>query len=325
MNSKTKNLKSREQLAALAGRAFGIGLAEGAGAVCELQDGWFNAVYELVLADGRCVVLKIAPPPGAPVMAYERALMATEVATLRRLRADARIPVPAVLVHDESCQACDSACFFMEKARGASLEHVRAGLSRAQEAAVDRHAGEILRTLHGYRGDWFGYPGNPALRAHTWREAFLAIVESVLADAARQGVAFPRPAPAIRALLQRHASSLDEVRTPSLVHWDAWDKNFFVDDGRVTGLIDFERALWADPLMESLFRPLSWSGPTEAMRGYGKTDFSAAETRRCRLYSLHLGLVMRTECAFRDYPGDAIRRQALGMIETNLAWLEAAG
>ena len=299
----------------------GLGLAPGASALRELKDGWFNAVYEATLADGRRVILKIAPPPGAEVMRYERDLMATEVATMRRVRANPAVPVPAVLHHAASGALCDSPWFFMEKMPGDNLDHVRATLAPADAEAVDRHHGAILRELNTLRGDWFGYAGNATLRAAAWRPAFLAIVESVLEDAARKSVRFERPTPEIRALVDAHAPSLDDVREPRLVHWDSWDSNLFVAQGRVCGLIDFERALWADPLMEAPFRALSWTGVTDAMRGYGKTTFSDGEQRRCWLYTLHLGLVMQTECAYRAYPNDDILVQARRMVARALDWL----
>ncbi len=324
MDSKTKNPQSRAQVDAMARRAFdGLGLAPGTLALRELKDGWFNAVYEATLADERRVILKIAPPPRAEVMRYEHGLMATEVATLRLVRANPAIPVPAVLHHDTSGALCDSPWFFMEKMPGDNLDHVRATLAPAQAEAVDRHLGAILRELNAFRGDWFGYPGNATLRAATWRSAFLAIVESVLEDAARRSVRFERPVREIRALVAAHASSLDEVREPRLVHWDSWDSNLFVAQGRVCGLIDFERALWADPLMEAPFRALSWAGVTDAMRGYGKTAFPEAEQHRCWLYTLHLGLVMQTECAYRAYPNDDILVQARRMVARALDWLGA--
>jgi aminoglycoside phosphotransferase (APT) family kinase protein len=323
VQSQTKNVKSRDEIDALARHAFGIGLAPGDAGLRELTDGWFNAVHELGLADDRRVVLKIAPPPHAPVMAYERELMATEVATMRLVKSDPAIPVPTVLFHDDSRTLCDAPYFFMEKVSGANLDHVRKALSPAQASAVDRHVGEVVRAINGFRGEWFGLPGHPGLRAPTWREAFGRIVESVLQDAARRDVAFPRPAGEIRALLARHAPTLDEVREPRLVHWDGWDKNFFVADGRVTGLIDFERAMWADPLMEAQFRALSWDGVSDALRGYGRTRFSDAELVRNRLYTLHLALVMHTECFYRHYPDDEVLNGSRKMIVENLDWLEA--
>ncbi len=322
MDSKTKNSKSRAQIETLARRAFGgLGLAAGEQALRELKDGWFNAAYALVLADGREAILKIAPPPGAEVMGYERDLMATEVATMRRVRSNAAIPVPAVLFHDDSRTLCDAPYFFMDKVGGVNLDELRGRLPLPELAAIDRHVGEIVHALNGFDGPRFGVPGNPALQAATWREAFVRIVESVLDDATRRDVTFPRPMDEIRALVDAHLDTLDAVRTPCLVHWDGWDGNFFVDAGRVTGVIDFERALWAEPLMEAQFRPLSWSGVTEAMHGYGRTRFSDDELRRCRLYTLHLALVMHTECFYRRYPDDRILEESRALLVTNLDWL----
>jgi hypothetical protein len=73
MESKTKNRKTRLQLEAMAARAFGgMPLAGGEDAVTELKEGWFNASYNIRLADGREVILKIAPPQGAEVLLYEK-------------------------------------------------------------------------------------------------------------------------------------------------------------------------------------------------------------------------------------------------------------
>jgi hypothetical protein len=72
MESKTKNKKSREQIERMARRVFGgTGLAADEDAVRELKEGWFNAAYDIRLADGREVILKIAPPQAAEVMQYE--------------------------------------------------------------------------------------------------------------------------------------------------------------------------------------------------------------------------------------------------------------
>ena len=93
---------------------------------------------------------------------------------------------------------------------------------------------------------------------------------------------------------------------------------FFVRGSQVVGIIDFERALWAEPLMEAQFRPLfSGDGVTSAMRGYDKTFFSFAEEQRYHLYSLHLALVMDTECYYRH--GLAESKLSLFMVVANAA------
>ncbi|MDR7334938.1 aminoglycoside phosphotransferase family protein [Roseateles asaccharophilus] len=324
MESRTKNAKTRAQIERMARKAFkGMGLDEGGDAVRELRDGWFNAAYALRLADGREVILKIAPAASAEVMRYESDIMATEVATMRLVRENAAIPAPAVLFYDDAHDACDSSYFFMEKIAGDNLDHVYGTLPLEQVAAIDREIGKIIREVNSFRGSFFGYDGNAELRAETWKAAFLKIMDAVFADAANKQVVFDYGYPTLRAAVHKHADALDEVTTPCLVHWDAWNPNFFVSDGHVTGIIDFERALWADPLMEAQFRALCWGGVTESLRGYGKTEFTPTELRRCWLYLLHLALVMHVECYFRQYGNDEVFNKSRELIASAMGWLEA--
>lgn len=308
----------------MAARAFGgMPLADGDDATRELSEGWFNAAYDIRLADGREVILKIAPPKDAEVMLYERNIMATEIAATRLVRQNPAIPAPEIYFFDDARDLCDVDYFFMEKIAGDNLEHVKASLPAETQAELERRIGAIIREVNGFTGSYFGYAGNPDLRANTWKEAFITIVESVLEDGARKNAAYDYGYDEIRAALRQHAPALEEITTPRLVHWDAWDSNFFVKDGRITGIIDFERALWADPLMESLFRPFFGDGVTNAMHGYGKTSFTFAEEQRCHLYSLHLALVMNTECAYRDYDTDVIYNISRRLMGDTMAWLKA--
>lgn len=324
MESKTKNKQSREQIEAMARRAFdGLGLAPGADAVTELKQGWFNAAYDIRLAYGREVILKIAPPQGAEVMLYEKDIMATEVAAMRLVRANPAIPVPEIFAFDRVHDLCDADYFFMEKIYGHNLEHVKASLPAETQAALEQHIGEIIREINGFPGVYFGYDGNPDLRAPTWKEAFIKIVEAVLEDAARKDAVFDFSYEELRAAIQRHAPALEEITTPCLVHWDAWDPNFFVREDRIVGIVDFERALWAEPLMEAQFRQFQGDGITHSMRGYGKTTFTFAETQRNYLYSLHLALVMNTECYYRNYDTDDVFNFSRKYLAAIMEWLQA--
>ncbi len=323
MESKTKNKKTRQQIEDMAKRAFdGLGLAAGEDAVIELKQGWFNAAYEVKLVDGREVILKIAPPLDAEVMIYEKNIMKTEVASMRLVRQNPAIPVPEIYFFDDAHDLCDADYFFMEKIHGDNLDHVKAGLPAETQEAVELHIGGIIREINTFPGTYFGYDGNPDLRAQTWKEAYIKIVESVLEDAARKHVVFDFGYDKIRAAIQKHAPALEEITAPCLVHWDAWNPNFFVRDGRITGIIDFERAFWAEPLMEAQFRQFSDS-VTASMRGYGKTSFTAAEEQRNHLYALHLALVMHTECFYRNYDTDGVFNFSRQYLGATMEWLKA--
>jgi len=249
--------------------------------------------------------------------------MATEVASMRMVAENLEIPVPEIYYYDPSHDVCDSDYFFMEKLKGGNFEHVKDALAPDVRAQIERQIGGIVREINQYSGEYFGYEGNTALRGNAWRETFLKIVESLLEDGEKKNADYGFEVGDIREAIRNHALSLDEVILPRLVHWDAWDSNFFVKDGKVTGIIDFERALWADPLMEAQFRALAFGGISESMRGYGKTTFTPEEEERCYLYTLHLALVVRTESYYREYNSAEIDGLATHLLTTSMNWLKS--
>ncbi len=323
MESKTNNRKTRAQITRMAEKAFsGTTLAAGEDAISELKEGWFNAAYDVRLVDGRAVILKIAPPPDAEVLTYEHNIMTTEVETMRLVAQNPAIPVPEIYYFDTDRDVCDADYFFMEKLAGDNLDHVKKSLPPEIQVQIDQRIGVIIREINSFTGTYFGYDGNSALRGATWKEAFLTIMDSVLEDGERKNADYGFNVADIRAVIQKHAPTLEEVTTPQLVHWDAWDLNFFVKDGQITGLLDFERALWADPLMEAQFRALAWGGVSESMRGYGKTTFTPEEEARCYLYTLHLALVAKTECYYRNYDTDEVSNLSKMLMVPTMQWLQ---
>jgi len=323
MESKTKNRKTREQVALMVERAFGgATLADGEDAVSELKEGWFNAAYNVRLSDGREVILKIAPQNVADVLAYEKNIMETEVASLLLVRENPAIPAPEVYAFDTARDICDSDYFFMEKLTGENYGGEKKSFSPALQARIDQQIGVIIREINGFTGTYFGYAGSSDLRSDTWKEAFIKIMDSVLEDGSRKHADFGYTVDEIRGAALKHAPSLEAVTTPQLVHWDAWDLNFFVKDGKVTGILDFERSLWADPLMEAQFRTLAFGGVSESMRGYGKTTFTHEEDERSHLYTLHLALVMKTECYYRKYDSDFVSNLSKQLMVPTLNWLK---
>ena len=323
MESKTKNRKTPEQVAKMVERAFpGLTLDSGADALVELKDGWFNAAYNVRLSDSREVILKIAPPKGAEVMTYEKSIMTTEVESMRMVAKDPLIPVPEIYFYDTAHDLNDSDYFFMEKLSGNNYDHVKKDLPQAEVTQIDMEIGGIIREINQFKGTYFGYEGNSDLRADNWRDAFIKIVDSILEDGRKKNAEYKYSIEEIRSAVLKHSQALESVTTPTLVHWDAWDPNFFVKDGKVTGILDFERALWADPLMEAQFRAIAFGGVSDSMRGYGKTTFTHEEDERNHLYTLHLALVMKTEDYFRNYDTDEVANLAMMMLVPAMIWLK---
>ncbi|WBQ07171.1 phosphotransferase family protein [Kribbella sp. CA-293567] len=249
--------------------------------ITELTEGTFNTVYRI----GADLVLKVSPDPAAPVLTYEKDLIRTEALFYEAARGKA--PVPEV-VHSGDDH------LLMTALPGTTMQAV----TGAERAVLRRELGGIVSTLHEVTGPGFGYPQKGLVP--TWSAAFLSMIDDVLADASRFGVKLPRPPEQLRQLVLERFDLLDAVRTPRLIHFDLWDGNILVEDGRITGLVDGERAFWGDPVAEFVSLTLfSTSVDADLLAGYGALD--PGET--LSLYRIYLYLIMLIEGTPRGYAG----------------------
>jgi aminoglycoside phosphotransferase (APT) family kinase protein len=271
----------------------------------ECEEGWYNAVHRLGLSDGTSCILKVAPPPGVRVLRYEHDIMTTEVDALRLVGERTDVPVPSVLVWDHTCELLPSPYFLMEQCGGVLLSALRSTFDPDTHADIDAQLARHLASMNAITASAFGRPDRSAARDSSWSAAFGRLVNDLLADAADTEVELPLAYEDVAKLVQQAKAQLDVVTTPQLVHWDLWDTNVLIDPDTLTvvGVIDFERVLWGDPLMEAQF--LGKRAGDSVVEAYGRPLFDepGAAARR-RLYDLYLYLVMIVECAYRNYPID---------------------
>lgn len=323
--STTKRPVTEEELAAMVRRGMSSGMSGEVKSWAELTGGSYNAAYAVTLADGRELVLKVAPDPRLRLLTHEVDLMRTEVDFYRRAGA-VGVPVPEVVYADftRTLLECDYA--FLSRVPGESLEAVKAHMSESELAALRAELAGITARLHAVTGPAYGYPlrGSRSWQP-TWRAAFGAMVDDILADARRLGSELPAPPDRIGELMHRNDDALDTVDRPALVHYDLWDGNVFVADGRITGLIDGERAFFGDPVAElvslALFRDLA--EVPEVLAGY-PIELTAGVRRRLTLYTTYLYLIIGVEGATRSFAGpeyDAFRRRVLGLLDEQLGRL----
>lgn len=290
----------------------------------ELTDGWFNAAYTLELNDGRRFVLKVAPPAEVEVLRYERDMMDAEVAVMRLVHQQTSVPLPELIHYDTSRRLLPSPFFLMTWVPGRSLKQLRASFRPEQQASIDGVIGGYLRQINAIRGASFGYLAPSALRFSRWSEAFSHMFENVLQDAEDKSIVLPRPYNAFRALLLRLLPMLDAVPSPQLVHWDLWDSNVFIDPAslQVTGLIDFERACWGDPLMEAQFM---LNQPPSFFAHYGPSPLAGPDAHLRRLlYNVYLFLITKVECSYRQYADQELEQTAYTQLDEQVTQLEVA-
>ena len=295
----TKNHQSEGTLRRMAEAAFP---GRGVVSIRELTEGLCNAAYLLELTDGTRTVLKIAAADGQGLLRNEEGMMRAEVDALERVRGLGDVPVPAVYAHDFSRTRCSGAYFFMEALPGASMFSQRDSLPEATRVALHRALGRMARRVGSLTGERFGLLGGQA-RYDTLLDFFRALMDNVLLDAEEKAVDLCYPYDDFRAALERDADCFQEVTVPRLVHWDLWEGNIFVLDGVITGLIDWERAMWGEPFMDDRFR--RHNRTAAFLEGYGQTAFSREEMRRILWYDVFLYLTMMTEGSFRQYPDDS--------------------
>lgn len=290
MRTSTKTRLSADQIQAMVVKHLG----EEVKGTSELTDGMFNTAY--LLEVGRPVVLKVAPPDRVPVLQYEKGIFRAEVEVTRLVAERTSAPVPSILAYDDSRSeiACDY--YLMSFLPGTPLNKVRAEMSPEALRRTAFETGRYLREINAIEGSSYGIYSQAS--HSTWREAFRWLFERLLEDGRSMDVDLPYRH--LQSRLEALLPLLDSVRQSRLVHWDLWDGNIFVvpETGEVTGIIDFERALWGDPLMEINFMNASEG----FIEGYGANLALGEDAARVRrLYTIYLSLVGIIEAPYREY------------------------
>jgi fructosamine-3-kinase len=271
--------------------------------ITELKDGYFNAAYAIQLTDGFRFVLKIAPMPTVKNLRYERDIMVAEVEAMRLVKHHTDIPIPDIFFFDNEAKILPSPYFAMEFINGEPLHKLRTILTSDEQSNTDQTIGKYLRQMNGLHGNQFGCFAHPEDSGISWAITFEKLLTSVLEDGEDANIGLPFSKDEYLALYHKHKSCMDEIVKPALVHWDLWDGNIFIDphSHKINGIIDFERCLWADPLMEANFCG-PWLKP-EFLIGYGWLQpFTPTQEKRRTLYNIYLFLIMVIECTYRNYP-----------------------
>lgn len=253
-----------------------------------IRTGKHNRSY-FVYTDKGEAVLRIAPPQVGMIF-YERDMMAQEPEIHALLRARTTVPVAAIYAYDDSHALIDRSYMLMERLPGRALSDMPWVPHRFHERVLEQ-VGEALRQMHALTAETYGYIGAhlPMAPQQTWWEAFRVMWNALLDDIEHASGYAPEEATYMRALLDAYRPVFDRPVQASLLHMDVWSQNILVDgEGRLTGLVDLDRALWGDPEIE--YAVLDYCGISEPAfwRGYGATRDDSPEARiRQRFYLLY--------------------------------------
>ncbi|MCP3800157.1 aminoglycoside phosphotransferase family protein [Allokutzneria sp. A3M-2-11 16] len=137
---------------------------------------------------------------------------------------------------------------------GEPLSSVSASLDEAQARRVYRQIGELTAAMHEIRTDAYGYLTTHIAEPYATNSEYML---SRFTDKLEEFLDFggdPATHDAVRAHVAEHAERFGRCQAPVLCHNDLHDGNVLVSKGidgwRVTGLIDVENVISADPLLD---------------------------------------------------------------------------
>ena len=291
----TKNRQSEDTLIRMAKAAFPDKRVSG---IKELDDGFCNVTYDMSFDDGSESILKIAAAGRSGNLSNEINLMRAEVEAMKLVRDRRAARVAEVLYYDTSREICSGDYFFMEKIPGRNLYLEKERLPESDVEQIHREIGEISRRLTDITNSGFGFLGD-ARRYASLYDFTRVMLENLLRDAERKNVDIVYRAEDFLDRLEKDKPAFDGIMPATLVHWDMWEGNVFVRDGHVSGVIDWERAMWGEAFMDDRFRYHSRN--RSFLEGFGKTAFTGEEIRRMRWYDVILYLTMMIEVYYREY------------------------
>ncbi len=288
MNNKAKNYLSQSQLNAIVKNAFNEDYIS-----TPLNQGTFNMIYDVKLESGKEIILKVAPTQETIILSYEENIIKTEVEMMQYVKENTNVSVPDVYLYDDSKTICNSNYFLREKVSGNSFLYVRDKMQKPQQDEILFKMGKCNKKINDLIGTYYGYPGVKELQGATWKEAFFKMLKKSIEDAQRLNVNLFAPYEYIIEICKSKLYVLEDVKKPHLVHWDLWDGNVIINNNSIAGIIDFERSLWGDYLMEYYFHEIvNTKYNTSYCSGYGKTVFSQKDIIKRTLYNIYMFSVM---------------------------------
>ena len=226
-----------------------------------LGNGEFNAAYKVTCDDGIDYVLKIAPPPDAKVLSYEKNMMESEVFWYSQMHEKTDILCPEVYVADFSKEIIKSDCFIMEMMAGKPLWEM--GFSEKEYEAVQKQKICMLTKIHRIANDRYGYIQTGLMPS--WYEALKSMALRLVTDCKNLGHETPDGERFV-SFIDKHEKMLRAVPC-RMVNFDLWDSNVLYNDktGKICW-IDPERGFWGDPVADFITLGPGQKAPLSAKR-----------------------------------------------------------
>lgn len=273
----------------------------------EIREGFFDSDYKFYLDSGGTVILKLVPKYPDYSTEYDADALETEIAALNKISEFKYLPVPHILFYDNTHKIIDGDYLFINSLPGESFSNVKSELKASEISELFTQAGIYAHKINSITADFFGSLSKKENQFGRWSEAFFSMVDSILCDAEASNIDIPVDHDRIRKTISDEKVLFDEVKRPSLIHRNLWTGNILIDrkNTEISGIVNFEHSLYADPLMEPVFG--IFDGNRNFMCSYNSgKQFEKKQKARMSLYKTYFGLWGITQCARHRYPDDSV-------------------
>lgn len=309
LKSVTKSKLSREDIVAIINNAFPN---QEINDIYELTEGMYNSVYRIEV---NCInyILKIAPSKNVKVLRYEHNIMQSEVDFCNKYSNQYSF-IPKVIAYDNSCRLIDKPYFIMNHIEGRSFSE----FSRTKSDCIYHQLGNLVSSFNPNTEDYYGYPEGK--HHNSMREFYNDAIDNILIDGEEINIR-----PVINSnnlkLIKELSVEFNSVNSPSLVHFDIWEGNVFVnnnnvDEYEITGIIDWERGFYGDYLGD--FISMKFFQHVRKNRAfidgyYGSSyQFNYNELVRLSLLRIYLFSIIITESYYREIRNSYLLNKLFG-------------
>ena len=291
----TKNRQSDATINEMIKKAFP---SKTVSAIKELTEGMCNVTYNISFTDGYECILKIAAKDRTGNTSNEISLMEAEVTAMKLVREHCSFKVADVLAYDCTRTICDGDYFFMEKLPGTNYSFIRDKMPEETKRNLAKEIGGISRQLCSITNPQFGFLGDTK-RYGSLADFVRTMLTNLISDGQKKNVDMGCDVKQLMEEFENEKQVFDEVQSATLVHWDMWEGNVFIEGDHVSGIIDWERAMWGEAFMDDRFRKHNRN--KDFLEGFGKQDFTENELKRLRWYDIILYMTMMVEVFYREF------------------------
>jgi hypothetical protein len=292
MESVTEREISTTAVAAMAKHAFDSEPCS----VKKIFRDFYSTVFQVILKDGKNLILNIAPDDGIKAMRTEKGLFQSEVAAIKKISEFKYVPVSHTVFYDSSREIANREYFFVEMLEGTSLNKVNDRLPLSKLADLYTQVGIYAFKINSITGKFYGSLFDENKRFNSWGKAFYSMVDDALCDAADFNVPLPFEHDHFRRRVENERMLLDDVKAPSLLHNRLSIENVLVDtqNSEITGIVNCKRAIFGDALMEPVCGGLIDNENFVCSYNSGR-PFNSSQWLRMSLYRIYSGIICSLE------------------------------